>query len=203
MQETRKATPTEYKGIAYRSKCEAMFARYLDLDLCEQASISEFLARRRGHDVTIPSSCGCFAYEPNTGIPGWNTDFLVVEHEVSWPEVWATKRIKLHWIEYKPSRPTITYIRKWAAKACEWYDANGRTVFDGDKFSIYYGNPYTYPDKAASVIAVYPNLSRSDDVESFLMIPERQQEEAEFDWLANVHDDLMAYRFDLADPEGR
>lgn len=73
------ARPTEYKGVRFRSKSEATFARTLDI---------------AGTD---------WAYEPQPEEGGHSWDFLI------WPG-----RLSSHcfptMVEYKPSRPTDTYI---------------------------------------------------------------------------------------------
>lgn len=198
MKTALQATPTEFMGVTYRSKCEAMFAAYLAMRLEEEASISQFLGRHHGQKVTIPGASGYFLYEPETGIPGWNPDFLLVE---ICDALQLPVRRTLHWIEYKPSKPTVTYCRRWAEGACRWYDENNRSEKDEDEFSIFYGNPYTYPEKPASHINVFPNLSR-DELDSYLRIP-NSLEESEHDWLVNAQDYLMSYRFDLAEQAGR
>ena len=77
-----KAKPTEYKGIVYRSKCEAILARAIDL---------------QGHE---------FIYEPERliildGMKEWCPDFSVMVLDGGfWDELI---------VEYKPAMITDTY----------------------------------------------------------------------------------------------
>ncbi len=124
------ATPTEYRGVTYRSKCEAMFARYL----------------------VLRDSKGCkasgFEYEPD-GFEehGWNLDFL------AWRSLSFVNSVSKHkiptmfyeWIEYKPSFPTKSYCDKLSKNFCklaekmEYHD--GLVLRSG--FCLYYGSVFT------------------------------------------------------------
>ena len=85
---TLEATPTEYKGIRFRSKSEAIFARALDLtpDLL-------------------------WEYEPVETESGWKPDFRVDDY--FGPDHTVLSSL----VEYKPSRPTDTYMRNKNAEA--------------------------------------------------------------------------------------
>lgn len=106
--ESLKAIPTEYRSVRYRSKSEAMFARWLDLNGTSLAI---------GYGGSIMASG--FDYEPhglviddtfNAGA-AWFVDFL------HWCVVSNVNEIStfvplMHYsiIEYKPSKPTKTYL---------------------------------------------------------------------------------------------
>lgn len=79
------ARPTEYKGVLYRSKSEAMFARWLDL-----------------------SSKSQFFYEP-IGFPKC-VDFLAIEHAAEMIPYGIVLQPSYAAIQYKPSRPTRAYV---------------------------------------------------------------------------------------------
>ena len=84
--ENRKPTPTEYKGVRFRSKSEAVFARCLDL---------------AGWD---------WDYEPKNA-SGHRWDFLVDRKTEP-----GSGRERFVFIEYKPSQPTIAYVRSLIEK---------------------------------------------------------------------------------------
>lgn len=97
---TLEAIPTEYKGIVYRSKSEAMFARYLELRYSEE-----------GDPFGV-------VYEPKhlQTLDGWVPDFLVwqVENTCVWiPQLIVTV------YEYKPSKPTETYLQRFKHRCQE------------------------------------------------------------------------------------
>lgn len=187
---TRKATKTEYRGILYRSKCEAMFARYLELESLELAATGQSNARQDGLNVT--NSGFGFQYEPNTLVEGWNPDFLVWNILVPGrtdgiDKKWFCHSIAimfLSFIEYKPSRPTEAYCSRFSKGVQEWlkrfesdHDEARRTSFE-----IFYGNPYEYPNAPCGVLKFENDLWFDD---------------TECDWLANYVDDIRDYRFDL------
>lgn len=82
--------PTEYCGVVFRSKCEAIFARNLDL---------------RGFSQ--------WNYEPQIS-PGWNPDFWAIQ------KMKTMQRGFLSWIiEYKPESATETYKNETAKRFSE------------------------------------------------------------------------------------
>lgn len=121
-----KARPTEYKGICYRSKSEAMFARWLDLTRSKWSLDS---SKRRG---AFGHGCG-WIYEPDwLRVDDWTPDFYV------WHSLWVpTICIDIEIIEYKPSEPTESYVD-------EMCDRVGKMQLKLDeKMMVYYGSPYT------------------------------------------------------------
>ena len=89
-----KARPTEYKGVVYRSKSEAMFARWLEIE------------------ITCLGLDG-FCYEQKEfEVDGWVPDFTC----------WSVEKrdnqlsIRRVFIEYKPAMPTGTYLAELAIK---------------------------------------------------------------------------------------
>lgn len=84
-----KARPTEYCGVRFRSKSEAIFARVLDIG-------------------------GYFwEYEPKIFCSSeWKPDFWVI-HQHRHPK----KEIASILLEYKPRRPTETYLEQLSVKA--------------------------------------------------------------------------------------
>lgn len=82
-----KATPTEYRGICFRSKSEAVFARCLDL-----------------------AGWGFWEYEPDCGVGGHTWDFCISGPGTgSRKDRYGNYHFSTIYIEYKPSQPTETY----------------------------------------------------------------------------------------------
>lgn len=96
------ARPTEYKGVVYRSKCEAMFARALDLK-------KDF--------------CDSFTYEPEWG--GGKTDFATMKVTGRFRDGYPLVCVELRCIQYKPARPTFTYANEFRN---EWTEARYKEV---------------------------------------------------------------------------
>jgi len=124
--------PTEYRGTVFRSKSEAVFARALDL-----------------------AKIGQWEYEPEhekTHSPHpW--DFSIFDDRCK----------RCHWIliEYKPSQPTMTYVRHLTELVRPRVEVavkkHGRRVFDS---YIVWGNPWDGPQKYSSCSYVcYPIFS--------------------------------------------
>lgn len=164
------ATPTEYRGVTYRSKCEAMFARYLVLN---------------GDDDEPRFKAFGFEYEPDGfEVNGWKLDFLTWWVGVSVNVISKHKIPTMFygWIEYKPSMPTKSYCKKLSknfiklASEMEYYD--GLVIRSG--FSLYYGSVFT---SERGIV----NFDRSGNI--FF--------DKEDDWLVNYEDDVRSTRFDL------
>lgn len=190
-----KPTQTEYKGVVYRSKCEAMFARYLDLRLIGKVAKLQEFYRNDGSSVTLQGSSG-FVYEPYTSIEGWNPDFLV------WRDFGFLLPVRLfEWVEYKPSRPTDAYVKRFAKHCLQWHSpSDGEKLIPNDcEFHIYYGNPYTYPKSPSSGFAIEPKEYDGKNIESVILSDGDVDNREVNDWLDNFVDDLMDYRFDLKD----
>lgn len=165
----KQARPTEYKGIVYRSKSEAMFARYLELRF----------------NPDDDGSCG-FIYKPaGFDVGGWIPDFLMwgvrtgtlYGHEI--PHTTYTL------IEYKPSRPTATYIAEFAMR-CETIlgrlDEKGLCEFSRRcDYQINYGSVFSSGRGAIC-------FETGVDGYSF---------DHGGDWLGPFIDEIRATRFDL------
>lgn len=93
----RKAIPTEYRGIRFRSKSEAIFARALDL----------------AHSGKL-----IWEYEPNEyEVDGWKPDFYV-KRQYEGSNYWDCI------IELKPSEVTDTHMDNLGNRFCELMDEN-------------------------------------------------------------------------------
>jgi hypothetical protein len=103
--ETRRAVPTEYKGVTYRSKSEAMFAVWLEMS-----------CNRDGHPYGIIYEPGYFKTDD-----GWIPDFLTwqVVHLDNKPEI----RNVIY--EYKPAKPTKTYIELFIKRSKQIHERFG------------------------------------------------------------------------------
>lgn len=172
--ERLQARPTEYKGVRYRSKSEAMFAMFLD---------------GIGYIDII--------YEPDFPIEGWKPDFLAYETfepsgynalnnllgnvDKKFSVNWCLPRVAFHYTEYKPSMPTKTYIERIASCCKEFLECiDSNSMYDRDLFSfdICIGGFYSQQGL----------LSYHDG--KFI-------DEGKF-WLSNgEHKKIVAYRFDL------
>jgi hypothetical protein len=116
------AIPTEYKGVVYRSKSEAMFARWLEL---------------------FHESIGChygFRYEPDFLSAEWIPDFLVwhVEKRRKFP------RISYTVIEYKPTKPTDLYLSQFDDKCQRIFknESLPQEFRERGSFMLYYGSVF-------------------------------------------------------------
>jgi len=183
-----KATPTEYKGIVYRSKSEAMFARYLELRLDEDTYTSRQPTTPWFRENTWMSGCGGCCYEPQClMVDGWtpvflvfsvcsvgkfredflrengNTGFPVVDYEI---------------IEYKPSRPTATYAKAFDARIKKIFEKSiDRMAEYFASAKIYFGSPFTR-DRGVYTDGCFCDGDGDD-------------------WLANYEESILETRFDL------
>jgi hypothetical protein len=100
MSETREARPTEYKGVRFRSKSEAMFARCLDLAGCEWGYEPPSIGKHQWDFIVAP---GEFLHSGAVDTSG----------EYDWFEY--RRHIALSkpcLVEYKPQRPTGLYFEQ-------------------------------------------------------------------------------------------
>lgn len=170
MKPTLTARQTEYKGVVYKSKCEAMFARYLELYM--EADFSQIRLSRRGW-----YGCG-FSYEPSKLTVGdYTPDFFWWEarpSDTSLPELHAVA------VEYKPSVPTRTYIKEWASNCDAIVQRLTDLGFYTLSFSLYYGSIF--------------NRDRGEII--YNCINKKTLRFAE-DWLSPFEAAVRATRFDL------
>lgn len=187
-----KARLTEYKGVRFRSKSEAIFARYLHLEAEERDSIKAFQNKERGWNV-IYSPSTHIEYEPQVEIKGWMPDFLVARcHYFYDRSSKADFRKNSIWsytyIEYKPVRPTDAYLENWLS-ITEKIEAapEGLTPRSLISCTLFYGSPFSLSQRGC----LFP---RSRD--GVLNIVENDD-----DWVA-YFPELMDYRFDLPNGGG-
>jgi len=116
--------PTEFRGIVYRSKCEAMFALWLHL--------------KHGDNVVVQ-------YEPDLAeLDDYVVDFVVSQPQESSPSGrLITFDTCIYFIEYKPSRLTFTYISEVSKKIKNIIEreCTGHNVRVGG--FIYFGSVFT------------------------------------------------------------
>ena len=180
-----KARPTEYKGIRFRSKSEAVFARYLDLLLDVNAMVDAGEAASRGN--MLSRGCGGFEYEPTTLVDGWHPDFMFwfmrAPRKMFVNNFCSNVPIfELNFYEYKPTRPTQTYVTEWFKNAALWKQLAADESFEyaiRTCFAIYYGSPFS--DCERGIIRFEPSVYTEPT-----------------DWVSEFPE-LMEYRFDLAD----
>lgn len=138
-----KARPTEYKGIRFRSKSEAVFARCLDLS---------------------PVASG-WIYEPFTGMDvphQWDFSVVVEEHCICHACRQHTSKTKHLLIELKPSEPTRTYIDELIGKTRETAETRKAEGIREDTY-IVWGSPWERDPmgrpEEAPVYAMFPIFS--------------------------------------------
>lgn len=138
-----KATPTEYKGVRYRSKSEAMFARHLEL--CNQAMLDSA-------DHLSQFACGFIYEDPYFSIDGHAHDFHVWQTRYS---VSDGMTIQSALFEYKPSKPTIAYCNKFFANVAS-LRSRGKSIRVA---RIFYGSIYSRADEIG---VVYEDMTFSE-----------------------------------------
>jgi hypothetical protein len=123
---------TEYKGIVFDSKSEAVFARAMDL----------------GKDFHYE-----WIYHPKGLMHEW--DFVVRATFNGMPLAPMTVPIRDYiFIEYKPKQPTITYLNNLRDKS---KDIDGK-----HSAVIVYGNPWEPPKDNPFIYAVMPVIIKED-----------------------------------------
>lgn len=160
---TIEARPTEYHGVQYRSKCEAMFARWIECD-CQF------------------KECAGFAYEPwQFALPdGYCPDFV---HWFVESESVGIPLMHHHIIEYKPARPTETYIAEFADRSAAVYELATGYSMGHLSFGIFYGNPY---QSECGIVQIDPVT--------------REYRHIDRRWVDEHRAEMIDCRFDLLDP---
>lgn len=196
MGSTFKARPTEYRGIVYKSKCEAMFARYLELSSEEEQDISKFLLKDRGGVNCFGPSHGWGAiYEPaNFVVDDWRPDFLVWRCTSDFPDGDCLQLTQINYevIEYKPSKPTETYVKEFGTRTGVLADTikslADQTLIYKFSFKLYYGSVFNN-QRGFYVVTHFRDCPVLDRTKHW-----------DIDWLTDWGDDVRATRFDLENP---
>jgi len=161
---------TEYKGVVYRSKSEAMFARWLELAYGDEIG-SGFIYEPKGYSVGR-----------------WNPDFLLwfvtnpksnPHSELNFPVIYRSI------IEYKPSIPTETYVQEFynrCSNIIAKFKSSGVAEISSFDFTLCYGSVYS---KNRGYFEFWP---WSKDVGGCHFAT---------DWLENYEQKIRATRFDL------
>ena len=153
------ARPTDFRGITYRSKCEAMFALWLEL--------------RNSSDVVIE-------YEPDWAeLKDYVPDFAVFR-PLNAGERIPQFETSIEIIEYKPSRPTFTYVKDCMAKNAMIIE----TFF----------KPHRYVEAA---ISVYFGSVYSEDRGVFTYNGNGSFGVSSMDWMRGHEKTIREFRFDL------
>jgi hypothetical protein len=182
----KEARPTEYKGILYRSKSEAMFARWLELRA--SSWVREVSCSGPLFSGGFNRCQAGFEYEPEwLEIDGWKPDFMewYVANNSCNKRQYPTMVYSV--IEYKPSRPTDAYIQTFATRCkkliIELEAERQQEFLYRASWEIYYGSVF--------------NLDRGRiEFMSGDIIWNNQ------DWLEEYEEAIKATRFDLATVEG-
>ena len=180
-----RAIPTEYKGILYRSKSEAMFARYLELS----TSCNDYFEAYKEGNV-FGRGAG-FIYKPR-GIctDHWHADFLTWELSPL-SGILGTQVPVAHYeiIDYKPDVPTKAFLKRFQNNATEisrvFVERGAEEFAYRSSWSVYFGSVYT---KKRGVLTCIP-LSVESDLQ-----------DRDDDWLALYEDEVSSTRFDLVHP---
>lgn len=162
-----KAVPTEYRGVRYRSKSEAMFA--LNLDVCRSSfSRTQFCEMQWWESIWV--------YEPNfEWLNGFSCDFLL-----SWI-LFDSERLLINQrlVEYKPSKPTKTFCDNYFGKFFKHCAATENQPNTQRQASIFYGSVYK---EDRGIV----RCCKEDDEVEFL----------DLNWIFDDAK-LLSYRFDL------
>lgn len=118
----KKPVPTEYKGIVFKSKSEAIFARCIDL----------WLASR--YDLV-----GSYVYEP---VDWWIAQMDYVPDFDLMTHLHNQNHRSTTLIEYKPVKPTDAYMNKLAERAEYLFVMSADKQISDFDFFVCYGNAY-------------------------------------------------------------
>jgi hypothetical protein len=148
-----------------------MFARYLELDLEEEKAC---FVPNRGENY----GCGGFEYEPaSLLVNGWHPDFLLWTVKCGRMNGTQLPGLRHEIIEYKPSRPTDTYIEEFATRCQvlleQWFHDQACRCY------LYWGSVFT-ADRGIATVGRCGVESVSAE-----------------DWLVNYEDQIRNTRFDL------
>jgi hypothetical protein len=192
-----KPTPTDFLGIRFRSRSEAMFA--LQLSIWAELSEREFQSWAKENRVVKTGTAG-FQYEPRTWLDGWTPDFMtwtvepprveMVDRDTE--QVRENPYFSIRFIEYKPTRPSQSYIDRFVFNVEQWFwhphNSLNQHYWHPYQFRIFYGSAYLADrDYNCGEIVVVPSMNRGEG--SFIYDSKR-------DW---VDPEVLDYRFDLAD----
>lgn len=184
MDAMKKAKPTEYKGVCYRSKSEAMFARWMELRAEDAASYYSF--GRPGFSGVWGDMQSGFSYEPGGAfdVDGWRPDFLFWSVQYETHCGGYTPLIYYRLLEYKPAMPTDTYLDAFArryVRICEQLRGGGDRGLLPNLFypKVYFGSVF---NESRGVLSLNGDFGWDLSSE---------------DWLYPFEDDVKATRFDL------
>jgi hypothetical protein len=175
-----KATPTEFLGVKFRSKSEAMFALWLQLRRTELKDPC-FMTHRNA----------LWTYEPKIDwLPGFSCDFHLCWLEPK--DIKCGNFLPVHrFIEYKPTRPTETYCENMLQKfvdACSESSAQSKVLQHQNELlriewpTIYFGSVY-------------------NEDRGFVFTGPSGIKFHKTDWIGSLQDEILNYRFDLHEAE--
>lgn len=182
-----KPKKTEYKGIQYKSKLEAVFARFLDLALKEDEPINE-------HEIQL-NQCEkklvAWDYEPKT-ISDHQWDFRLVYKcfgsHIDEGQVVTWNNIEFDLIELKPALPNDSYLQ-----------------YLGDNADIIYNKVYPNHSSCTLIIAsIYPLVSYKESYINKNTMPDysyidfiHSSMDGNFNSQTHLLQEALKYRFDL------
>lgn len=181
------ARPTEYLGIQYRSKCEAMFAAWLMLP--EQSGYRDLLTG--------------VIYEPEwLEIDGWKPDFVTYRVLMDRFVHVGLPMTLLTVIEYKPSSPTETYVEEWETR-CKALAERSLIVGQKDltrntEWKLFYGSVFTQ-DRGIVLLTQSSMCDGECGELSFNCQCKKlwSRNLVECDWFHGTDDRIRSIRFDL------
>lgn len=178
------ARPTEYKGVVFKSKSEAIFARGLDL-----------IETSNGFGDTLRVM---WHYEPvflKTN-DGYIPDFYLVVHDIT--RHFDDGRIKEYIIEYKPKLPNNTYISVLEKRAESLIVKNNKAIF-----ILIHGSPFISAGDCYYDVGVQEYITKQEmidcdcEFESDCGIFNESNFEGEYNFLFSEWSRAKKYRFDL------
>lgn len=177
------ASPTEYRGVRFRSKSEAMFALWLDLESSVNVAYKDEQRRLSEGFICVNEGMEFWKYEPVLKFaPYFNVDFLSCT--LSTGRAAYAPFLNYQFIEYKPSKPTKTYCEKFFLNYEETKEECERIglheVSRRSSARIFYG----------SIFNTIRGVVGDDENTGFVDIKD-------FDWLYGYEDEIRSYRFDL------
>jgi hypothetical protein len=199
-----KPRPTDFLGVRFRSKCEAMFALYLTQTHFRDTPL-EYLStceKTIFYDKLFPG-IGGIQYEPRTDIDSWNPDFLIW----NWGFDFSVNNVIpffpvdcwFAYIEYKPKRPSIAYLDNWIAGVKLWHEqeyAKELIQFCPQAeraFALYYGSVFE-ENRNANCGRMFVDIFTDKNGTTVYQFEDRPG-----DWVSERESIVRQYRFDLVD----
>jgi hypothetical protein len=193
----KQARPTEYKGVVYRSKSEAMCAKLLEheFQVVEYEPrrfavgdwIPDFFASRMARAIEYEPCCRTCGKAHEMAFSEFNCEECGANVDFRSPLQTATSLM----IEYKPALPTETYIAECFKRFFsihKWLLRDRGELAYAVSYEIRFGSPYS---KSEDVGFVNMTCYSSDGLSPIVIYN---------DWIGDIHrEEVLNYRFDLVE----